>query len=359
MSWVGTTHGWNIWTIGSINDGNGAVIYKTTNGGANWSKVTLSNVSGDCGIQLQFVDINNGRALIYNFTSGLASFFQNTDGGNSWSPFPGIGLFWFADVNNGWYYTGSGQNGNEPPFLIYRTTDGGSSWTEQLSDNSPGQYNAMRFSDLNHGWVVGTNGKVIKTTNGGGNWTFVSNSGINPLQSCKTVFPLDANNVWIPSKHSDNEQTPYLQQTTDGGSTWTTLTTPFGNPQGSNAIFSIYFINPQNGWITADYGRIAKYTAPTSVDDDVNGLLEYSLAQNYPNPFNPNTTIKYNISESGFTTIKVYNLLGSEVATLVNEVKNQGAYEVNFSSSVLPSGVYFYSMEVNSFREIKKMILLQ
>jgi len=359
MSWVGTTHGWNINTIGSLNDASGAVIYKTTNGGANWSKVTLSNASDDCGIQLQFVDINNGWALIYNFSSGIATFLRTTDGGNSWSPFSGIGLLWFVDTNNGWAYTGSGQGGSQPPFLIYKTTDGGSSWTEQFSDNTSGQYNAIRFSDLNNGWVVGTNGKVIKTTNCGTDWTFVINAGTNPLQSCKTVFPLDANNVWIPSKQNDAGQTPYLAHTTNGGTTWSTQTTPFGDPQGSNAIFSIYFIDAQTGWITGDLGRIAKYTGTTSVDDELNGLSDYSLAQNYPNPFNPSTTIQYNISESGFTTIRVYNLLGSEVGTLVNEMKQIGTYEVTFSSDNLPSGVYFYSMEVNNFRELKKMILIK
>ena len=359
MSWVGTTHGWNINTIGSLNDGNGAVIYKTTNSGSSWSKINLSNESGAYGIQLQFVDINNGWALIYNFNSGLATFLRTTDGGNTWNLFSGIGLFYFVDSNNGWAYTGSGQGGSQPPFLIYKTTNGGNSWAEQFSDNTAGQYNAIKFSDLNNGWVVGANGKVVKTTNGGTDWTFVTNSGINSLQSCKTVFTLDANNIWIPSKQNDNEQTPYLAVTTDGGLTWGTLTTPFGNPQGSNAIFSIYFCDINNGWVTADYGRIAKYTGATSVDDELISLSDYSLAQNYPNPFNPSTTIKFNIPESGFTTIRVYNLLGSEIATLVNEIKQRGIYQVNFASEDLPSGTYFYSMEVNSFREVKKMILLK
>ena len=208
MSWVGTTHGWNINTIGSINDGNGAVVYKTTNAGINWSKVTLSNESGDCGIQLQFLDINNGWTVIYNFNSGLATFLRTTDGGNTWSPFPGIGLFYFTDINNGWSYAGSGQGLNEPPFKIYRTTNGGNSWAEQFSDNTEGEFNAIRFSDLNNGWVVASNGKVIRTTNGGTDWTFVTNSGINSLQSCKTVFPLNANNVWIPSKQNDGLANP-------------------------------------------------------------------------------------------------------------------------------------------------------
>ena len=99
---------------------------------------------------------------------------------------------------------------------------------------------------------------------------------------------------------------------------------------------------------------------PIGVDEDYEQMpSSFTLWQNYPNPFNPSTTIKYNIPESGFTTIRVYNLLGSEVATLVNEVKPQGTYEVNFSSDELPSGVYLYSMEVNNFRETKKMILIK
>jgi len=69
-----------------------------------------------------------------------------------------------------------------------------------------------------NGWVVGENGKVLKTTNGGANWSFVTNSGINPDESCRAVFPLDANHVWLSSKASGGEQTPFVQYTPDGGS---------------------------------------------------------------------------------------------------------------------------------------------
>lgn len=359
MSWVGTTHGWNINSIGTLDSSRGAVIYKTTNSGADWSKVTLSYDDGDCGIQLQFTDINNGLALIFNFNGGIATFLRTTDGGNTWTPFTGIGLFYFVDVNNGWAFHGSGEIGFDPPYKIYRTTDGGSNWTEQFSDNTSGQYNAIRFSDLNNGWVVGENGKVIKTTDGGTNWTFVTNSGINSSENCKSVFMLDADNVWISSKQADAQHTPFLAYTSDGGSTWTTQATPFGDPQGYNAIFSIYFSDINNGWITGDYGRIAKYSGTTSVEDDVNNITDYSLGQNYPNPFNPSTSIKFNIPESGYTTIKVYNLLGSEVATLLDEMKQPGTYEISFNAAVLSSGTYFYSLESGSFRQVRKMILLK
>jgi hypothetical protein len=85
----------------------------------------------------------------------------------------------------------------------------------------------------------------------------------------------------------------------------------------------------------------------------------YQLDQNYPNPFNPSTTIRYSIPEAGLVTVKVFNLLGQEVATLVNTQQATGAYEVSFDASQLSSGIYFYSIEVNNFTATKKMILMK
>jgi len=85
----------------------------------------------------------------------------------------------------------------------------------------------------------------------------------------------------------------------------------------------------------------------------------YALAQNYPNPFNPSTTIHYQIPQDGIVTLKIYDILGSEVATLVNEEKVVGKYEVNFNASALASGVYIYKIQAGSFINSKKMILLK
>ena len=87
--------------------------------------------------------------------------------------------------------------------------------------------------------------------------------------------------------------------------------------------------------------------------------LVYSLEQNYPNPFNPSTTIKYSISEDGFVKLSVYNLLGEEVTTLVNNEQKAGRYEVAFDASRFASGVYMYRLESNNFLSIKKMILIK
>jgi hypothetical protein len=86
---------------------------------------------------------------------------------------------------------------------------------------------------------------------------------------------------------------------------------------------------------------------------------EFSLSQNYPNPFNPSTIIQYAISSRQLVTLKVYDILGSEVATLVNQEQNAGSYNVDFNASKLSSGVYFYRLQAGSFVQSKKMILIK
>jgi hypothetical protein len=86
---------------------------------------------------------------------------------------------------------------------------------------------------------------------------------------------------------------------------------------------------------------------------------EYALMQNYPNPFNPATTIEYSIAADGNVKLKIFNTLGEEVKTLVNEYKTAGSYKINFDASALPSGVYYYKIETGRFTSVKKMILLR
>ncbi len=112
---------------------------------------------------------------------------------------------------------------------------------------------------------------------------------------------------------------------------------------------------------------ISFFNAPVSVSDNFNSVPEsFLLFQNYPNPFNPSTIIQYAISslptgQAGrqLVTLKVYDILGNEVATLVNEYRNAGSYEVNFDASRLASGVYYYQLKAGEFVETNKMILLK
>jgi hypothetical protein len=98
-----------------------------------------------------------------------------------------------------------------------------------------------------------------------------------------------------------------------------------------------------------------------SVQDKFNSEIptEFSLYQNFPNPFNPNTTIYYSIPEETFVKLNIYNLLGEEVAVLVNENKIIGNYSVNFSLRDYNSGIYLYKLEAGNFVEIKKMVLIR
>ena len=86
---------------------------------------------------------------------------------------------------------------------------------------------------------------------------------------------------------------------------------------------------------------------------------EFSLKQNYPNPFNPSSKIKYNVSSLSFISLKVYDLLGKEIATLVNEEKTPGEYEVEFDALGLPSGIYFYQLTAEGISDVKKLVLLK
>jgi len=94
----------------------------------------------------------------------------------------------------------------------------------------------------------------------------------------------------------------------------------------------------------------------TDVGDNSNPN-EFNLFDNYPNPFNPSTIIRYSIPELSFTSIKIYDALGKEVSSLVNESKSAGIYEVEFNASNLSSGIYYYTLQAGSFTQTKKMIL--
>lgn len=98
----------------------------------------------------------------------------------------------------------------------------------------------------------------------------------------------------------------------------------------------------------------------TSVKDNENSMpKEFMLYNNYPNPFNPTTKIKYAVPKASLVTLKVYDILGREIITLINEEKSPGNYEVEFNATNLPSGVYFYKMQAGSYSETKKMVLMR
>jgi len=95
------------------------------------------------------------------------------------------------------------------------------------------------------------------------------------------------------------------------------------------------------------------------IEVEVSTPLYYSLSQNYPNPFNPSTTISYSIPADGYVTLKVYDVLGNEVASLVDEQKQSGIFNIHFNASALSSGVYYYTLKAGEFTSTKKLVLMK
>ncbi len=99
----------------------------------------------------------------------------------------------------------------------------------------------------------------------------------------------------------------------------------------------------------------------TGIENPNVEIISYSLAQNYPNPFNPETVIAYSIAKNGFVSIKLYDILGKEIATLVNNFRTAGNYkvELNADNYKMSTGIYYYQIESNGFTDTKKMILVK
>jgi len=123
---------------------------------------------------------------------------------------------------------------------------------------------------------------------------------------------------------------------------------------------SIPISNPDGFSRVIDMNNVSIYYRTTGILDDENSALDnFILYQNFPNPFNPTTTIKIQISEANFVTLKVYDALGNNITTLINEEKAMGEYEAEFDATGLPSGIYFYQLKAGQYSETKKMILLK
>jgi len=359
MWWADQAHGWKInWPGTGFGDAHGAVIHKTTDGGSTWEKIVISTASGDMGFQVQFVDDYNGWASIYNPAGSTFNTLRSTDGGNNWHPVGTGGIFYFVDTSNGWAI-------GTPK--IYHTTNGGINWSPQYTDAAigTGGFNAIQFTDLNHGWVVGDSGRILKTTDGGIHWTPMNNTGISSNFRSKGLFFLDANTGWIGSKIVNmpfSGDVGINLYTNNGGSTWTTQSFP--GAYNSDNVWSIFFTDADHGWYTSDDGIIGHTTNGSATGVGAAAAHQtprvFSLQQNYPDPFNPTTTIQFSIEKDGRAVVKVFDILGHRIATLYDNAAEAGKiYRVTMDGSKFASGVYFYTIESNDQRIAKKMMLLK
>ena len=250
--------------------------------------------------------------------------------------------------------------GNHPGSIIIRTTNGGLNWNfqSQCQDATP-EY--IYFIDQNTGWVVGQIRLIVKTTDGGFNWSNQCDTiSVHPLSG----FFVDQNYGWVVG---DGWLKPSnIISTTNGGNNWN-----YQNSPTSGILWSVYFVDVNTGWTVGEHGVILKTTnggKPIGIKPISNEIPKtFSLSQNYPNPFNPSTKIKFSIplpggvseGRGGLVTLQIFDILGREVATLVNEKLAPGTYEVEFDGSNYTSGVYFYRFEARDFSETKKLVLLK
>jgi len=332
------------------------VIYKTTNGGNNWFLLTYSGeIQNIC-----FVNENTGFIALNgsgDFTSG-GHISKTINGGLSWTGEPSNTEFKSISFRNndtgfaiGVYWNDTGYDTS----YVYRTTNSGNNWEKKYKENSyPIYSNALKDVCVkgNKVWASGYSSSMLFSSDNGETW----GSQILPVP-CQTnsIYFVDQFTGWaVGSGFSDSTN---INKTTNGGVNWINQRNNF--PSWLN---SVMFINYYTGWAVGRYGVILR-TTNGGLTFAENSFSEsptlYYLSQNYPNPFNPVTNLGFGISDLGFVSLKLYDAIGKELRTLVNESRPAGNYNIEFDGSDLPSGIYFYKFEVGDFVETKSMILLK
>jgi len=340
--------------------GGSGTILRTTNAGVSW--ITVSSGVTD---ELLSISFMGSTGIIGAFSQTIL---YSSDSGASWNiaqtGFFGGG-FRGATMLSPQIGFLAGTNSIFQP-LLGVTTDMGANWDFHsfYLDNNEGDATGVEFTDMSTGCVSAIDwmgrGAIAKTTDGGLNW--VTTFFTQPLWSID--FPISGSSL---IGYAAGEQGTILK-TYDAGLNWQALLT--GTTQNLNKI---YFSNLDEGYAVGENGTILRTTNGgepiTKVDDDTKSKLTFQLYQNYPNPFNPSTKIKYSIPQTdnpllggargGLVTLKVYDVLGNEIATLVNEELPAGEYEVEFDGTGLPSGIYFYLLKAGDFIQTRKMMLLK
>jgi len=332
----------NAVTAGYI--GSNTFVYRTSNGGTNWSQVfTQSNGF----INAIWMNTSSNGFMEGNPVSNRWSLWKTTNGGASWDS---TGLFLAqSGAERGWrnslFVQGTkiwfGTNNSR----IYSSSNNGSGWSIQSTVPEINVYSL---------WVINTTGycggaSLLKTTNMGNTWNQINSldtGNINGLVG-------QGNCVWYV-RSSDEI---YFSNT--GGNNWVIqFTAPSGiyNHISNNRLpynSSVWAVRNNGGITRTDLIEVGISHISNEVPE------KYSINQNFPNPFNPNSKIRFQIPELSFTKLIVYDVLGREITILVNEQLKAGVYEVNFNGINFPSGIYFYRISSGIFVESKRMILIK
>jgi len=332
-------------------DGTGQILWNLQSGGAIVSSPSVS-LDGDVYVgscDKNLYSVSKDGNLNWTFTTG-DSIFSSPAIGNDSSVIFGSndGYIYKLDPNGNkmWSYYAGGKIKSSPIIINDGEIIAGSSNDKIicLSKDGKNLWSYSTSAPVNGTAAISNDGQIL-IGNDSGTLYSLDNQG-NLLWLFKTNFPIES---------------PVL--ITDNG------LAIFGNLNGdiynlklsNNALKKTAGTNYEWPTFKGDNKRTGnKSLAITDIKDNkISEVKEFKLLQNYPNPFNPSTTINYSVPKTSFVTLKVYDVLGREVETLVNGEKSQGNYKIEFNASRLASGMYIYRMQAGSFVESKKLILMK
>jgi photosystem II stability/assembly factor-like uncharacterized protein len=355
------------------------VFVKSTNAGVSWEIVgQLDSLTGYIN-DMHFFNANTGYAVIDSTPSANPKFYKTTNSGINWQLLTSIQKGFiledlnFIDMNTGFVCGNLNYDGKS---VIYKTTNGGLNWNRKdfLYTRS---FVEINFFNATTGLAIGNSGtnfigtKIFRTTNTGNTWDSIK-AVLNVVPTFIKI--LNGTGTSFASGYLTYDTSTVFTKTftfksTDYGLTW--ITKYFNS---NNMITGCSLIDQNNFFMSggdlSNTAVILKSTNGGNVFVNQNGNeipSSFSLSQNYPNPFNPTTTIKFSIPNlssphalaGDLVVLKVYDILGKEIVTLVNEKQSPGVYDVTFNALQYPSGIYFYKLTAGELSEIKKMVLIK
>lgn len=323
-------------------------VFRSTNNGISWSLVLTVPT-------LALAVSRNGTAGTVLFAGmNQAGVLFSTDEGDSWS---GSG-YGFYDIVRSLCVASNGAGGIDlfagtEMTGVFLSTDNGITWSSVSSGLADDEIPALVAKASATGGTsifAGTFSQgVFRSTDIGVNWTY---SGLKQAASIFTLYVHDTS-LYAGALFG-------IFRSTDDGVNWAEVDS--GIPLLSHWVVGLAVDSPYMfaATFSDSVWRCLLQEMVAGVDDHVRSApSHFSLSQNYPNPFNPSTVISYQIPVNSHVALKVFDVLGREVATLVNERENAGRHSVMFNAANVPSGVYFYRLEAGSYHETKKLLLLK
>jgi photosystem II stability/assembly factor-like uncharacterized protein len=338
--------------------GSNKLLLRSTDGGSNWSVVNPASGSAYLD-QAEVFNIGAGNAIAYSIEwlspSYYRTIYKTTDYGATWSAaltFCYAKYMFFLNMNTGWA-NGSYSAGSNFYITSEKTTNGGSDWNMTYSFQTVSvNPDFIYFLNENVGFrYLNLASFLYKTFSSGSSWNGVYYSASVDLNSIS--FGDNDTGYLVGSQGA-------ILKSTNAGVNWVTQISPL-----STVLNKVYMFSPRCGWIAAGSAGILVKSSGLTGLRQISDITprSYSLSQNYPNPFNPVTKIKFDIpvgnGRDRSVTLLIYDILGREVSTLVNEQLKPGTYEVSWDGSNYASGVYFYTLNSGEISETKKLILLK